>query len=178
MPPQSSRAEKPDETRDVIVHYIQIIDASTGEKRDTWTVWLGLDKQADCTTLEEAAHLALQLAKTHDRPAWLLDESGYPLKSVVVGGPSEVTIEKEGQTQTYPFGSGLASGEIVNTILAQENLSELTQPFIQDALIFGINQIEKSIKDSERKETVDEHSFKINLGVFSYEFKRRIVKKN
>lgn len=176
MAPQRLRGEKPDEKRDIIVHYIQIIDAPTGEKRDTWTVWLGLDKQADCTTLEEAAHLGLQLAKTHDRPAWLLDESGYPLKSVVVGGPSEVTIEKEGQTHTYPFGSGLASGEIVNTILAQENLSEVTYPIIQGTLIGKINQLEKFVRDSKGKETVDEHSFEINIGIFKYKFKRMVKK--
>ena len=126
MSPQSSAGERPDEKRDVIVHYIQIIDASTGQKRDTWTVWLGLEKQTDCTTLEEATSLALQLAQQHGRPAWLLDETGYPLKSVVIEGPSEVTIGKQGETHTYPFVAGLASGEIVNTSLAQENLSEVT----------------------------------------------------
>ena len=177
MSSHSSRGEKPDESRDVIVHYIQIIDASTGEKRDTWTVWLGQDKRAECATLEEARHLALQLAHRHQRPAWLLDESGYPLKSVVVEGPSEVTIEKEGQTHTYPFGSGLASGEIVNSSLAQENLRDVTPPYMQNTLIFNINQIEKFIKDSKGKETVDEHSFEINIGIFKYKFKR-IVKKD
>ena len=84
MVPHSSRGQTPDETRDVIVHYIQIIDASTGEKRDTWTVWLGLDKKADCTTLEEATRLARQLAQRHGCPAWLRDKTGYPLKPIEI----------------------------------------------------------------------------------------------
>jgi len=78
----SSGREPPDEQRDVIVHFIQVRDAATGEKRDTWTVWLALEKQTDCTTVGEAIVLARQLGRKHGRQAWLHDATGYPLKPI------------------------------------------------------------------------------------------------
>lgn len=82
MTPGGSHREEPDESRDVIVHYIEIHYVPGGEKRDTWMVFLGLEKQADCNTLEEAITLARQLAKRHVRRAWLHDTTGYPLKPI------------------------------------------------------------------------------------------------
>jgi hypothetical protein len=50
MPAQSARSEVPNERRDVLAHYTQIRHAATGEKRDTWLVFLGLEKHAECAT--------------------------------------------------------------------------------------------------------------------------------
>lgn len=83
-PSHRSRVKKPDEDRDVIVHYIQIRNAETGDTRDTWRVHLGLNKQAEFTTLKDATTYARQLARKHRRRAWLHDESGYPLKPIEV----------------------------------------------------------------------------------------------
>lgn len=77
-----SRQEQPDEDRDVIVSPIQVLDAKTGWKRDTWTVWLGREKQGEYTTVEEAAERARQLARMHCRRVWLQEANGYPLKPI------------------------------------------------------------------------------------------------
>jgi len=82
MPSHSSPVEKPDEDRDVIVHYVQVHNAATGEKRDTWGVFLGLAKQAEFTTVEDATEYAPNLARKHGRLAWLHDSTGYPLKPI------------------------------------------------------------------------------------------------
>ncbi|HXZ44645.1 MAG TPA: hypothetical protein VEH53_07425 [archaeon] len=50
MPRQSTRPEEPDERHEVLVHYMQIRDAATREKRDTWIVFLGLEKHTECAT--------------------------------------------------------------------------------------------------------------------------------
>ncbi len=84
MPSRSSRVENPDEDRDVIVNYIQVQYVPTGEKRDTWSVYLGPEKQAEFTTVEDATAFARQLARKHRRRAWLHDTSGYPLKPIEV----------------------------------------------------------------------------------------------
>ena len=85
MPSGNSRREEPDEKRDVIVHYFQIRDTSGRKKGDTWKVFLGLEKEADCNTFEEATTFARQLAKRHGRRAWLHDITGYPLKPIDLG---------------------------------------------------------------------------------------------
>ncbi len=82
MPTQCSRSEEPDERRDVLVHYTQIRNAATGEKRDTWMVFLGLEKHAECATVKAATELARTLARKHGRRAWLHDATGYPLKPI------------------------------------------------------------------------------------------------
>lgn len=84
MPSHSPRREKPDEDRDVIVNYTQVHVAETGEKRDTWGVWLGQEKQTEWTTVEEATEFARKLARKHGRRAWLHDASGYPLKPIAL----------------------------------------------------------------------------------------------
>ena len=51
--------------------------------RETWTIRLGGDKQGDRDSLTDAIELARDVAMTHSRPAWLLDETGYPLKPML-----------------------------------------------------------------------------------------------
>ena len=82
MVSHSSRQEEPDEGRDVVVHYLEVLDVSSREKRHTWTVWLGTEKQTECSTREEATGLARELARKHGRRAWLHDANGYPLKPI------------------------------------------------------------------------------------------------
>jgi len=84
MPSQRSRVKKADEDRDVIVHYIQIHEVPTGQKRDTWSVFLGLAKQAEFTTVKDATDFARQLARRHGRRAWMHDATGYPLKRIKI----------------------------------------------------------------------------------------------
>ena len=62
----------PDEDYDVILY----------ECRNTWTVWLAGAKQGEPVTLESALELARDVAAGRSRPAWLLDETGYPLKPI------------------------------------------------------------------------------------------------
>ncbi len=82
MSTSSLRREGPDENRDIIVHYILVHEVPGGLKRDTWTVWLGKDKQVECASLEEATERARRLAREHGRRAWLHDTTGYPLKRI------------------------------------------------------------------------------------------------
>ena len=51
--------------------------------RDTWTIRLGRDTHGDRHSLAEAITLARDVAVAHSRPAWLLDETGYPLKPML-----------------------------------------------------------------------------------------------
>ena len=63
----------PDEDYDVIVYWFT----------DTWwTIWLAGKKLGDRETLEAALEFARDVAAVHRKPAWLLDETGYPLKSI------------------------------------------------------------------------------------------------
>ena len=66
---------RPDEDYDVILY----------ECRNTWTVWLGGDKQGERESLAAAITLARAVAAVHRKPAWLLDETGYPLKPIERG---------------------------------------------------------------------------------------------
>ena len=80
---------RPDEDYDVIVHYFgQRGTRSTG--RDTWTIWLGGEKQEERRTLEAARELACDVAAVHSRPAWLLDVTGYPLKPIERSGQPRI----------------------------------------------------------------------------------------
>ena len=67
----------PEEKSDVVCQQCRHQDG-----RDTWTIWLAGDKQADRDTLADAIEVARHVAVTHGRPAWLLDETGYPLKPI------------------------------------------------------------------------------------------------
>ena len=75
---------QPDEDYDVIVHYFGQRGTS-GATRPMWTVWLGEEKQGERVTLESALKLARDVAAVYSRPAWLLDETGYPLKPIERG---------------------------------------------------------------------------------------------
>ena len=63
---------QPDENSDVIIY----------EYRNTWAIWLGDELQGVGFTLESALELARDVAAVHRKPAWLHDETGYPLKSI------------------------------------------------------------------------------------------------
>ena len=71
----------PDEDYDVIVHQFRQLGAN-GAGQDIWTIWLAGKKQGERETLEAAIELACDVAAVHSRPAWLLDETGYPLKPI------------------------------------------------------------------------------------------------
>ena len=71
----------PDEDYDLSVHCFGQ-RGSNGTGRPTWTVWLGGDKQGERETLEGAITLARAVAAVHRKPAWLLDETRYPLKPI------------------------------------------------------------------------------------------------
>ncbi len=62
----------PDEDYDVILY----------ECRGTWAIWLGGDWQGERFTLESALVFAREVAAVHRKPAWLHDETGYPLKPI------------------------------------------------------------------------------------------------
>ena len=55
---------------------------SSGTGRPTWTIWLGEKKQGERVTLDSALELGREVAAVHRKPAWLLDETGYPLKPI------------------------------------------------------------------------------------------------
>ena len=63
---------QPDEDHDVIVY----------EYRHTWAIWLGDELQGVAFTREAARDLTCFVAALHRKPAWLLDETGYPLKPI------------------------------------------------------------------------------------------------
>lgn len=69
-----------DEDHDVIAHYVKETDARTGTSRDRWIVFQGPEMRAEASTRDEAIEIAKRLSDKTGRPAWLLDESGYPLK--------------------------------------------------------------------------------------------------
>ncbi len=71
---------RPDENHDVIVHQCRERDV-----QNIWTIWLAGDKQGARVTLESALELACAVAAVYGRPAWLLDETGYPLKPIERG---------------------------------------------------------------------------------------------
>ncbi len=72
---------QPDEDLDVIVRQSRVQE-SAGTVRDTWIVWRGGEKQGERPTRTLAIELACDLAAIYSRPAWLLDETGYPLTPI------------------------------------------------------------------------------------------------
>ena len=68
---------QPDEDHDVIVRQVLGRDG-----RDLWTIRLGDEKLGERLTLESAIERARLIALMHSRPAWLHDETGYPLKPI------------------------------------------------------------------------------------------------
>ena len=63
---------QPDEDYDIIVY----------ESRGTWTIWFHGEKLGEWATRAPAIEFANDVALMHSRPAWLLDETGYPLKPI------------------------------------------------------------------------------------------------
>ena len=55
------------------------------ECRNTWTVWLAGEKLGERESLEAAITLARAVAAVYRKSAWLLDETGYPLKPIERG---------------------------------------------------------------------------------------------
>ena len=101
---------------------------------------------------------------------------GAELRGEVVKGSSEVAIEKEGETQKIPFYPGVSSDHIVNASLDSGGVSGVTPQYVKNQLIYNIDSIEKYANDTQFSETIDEHSFEINLGIFKYKYKRTIAK--
>ena len=69
---------RPEEDVDVVCQQGRSADGQA-----TWTIRLGRDAQGDRHSLADAITLARDVAVAHSRPAWLLDESGYPLKPML-----------------------------------------------------------------------------------------------
>ena len=67
----------PDESYDVVCYQSHARDG-----RDLWTIWLAGEKLGTLDSLQDALSLARYVAAAHSRPAWLLDETGYPLKPI------------------------------------------------------------------------------------------------
>jgi hypothetical protein len=78
--------DAPDETKDVIVHYMKTVDARSGKSYERWVVYLGDEQQGEADNLEAALNHARQLAAVRNLRAWLLDQGGYPLKPIMLGG--------------------------------------------------------------------------------------------
>ncbi len=70
-------ALQPDEDHDVIIHQFRGRDG-----RDIWTIRLGDEKLGERITLESAIERPRLIARMHSRPAWIQDETGYPLKPI------------------------------------------------------------------------------------------------
>jgi len=77
-----SMTARPDEDRDVIIHYVEEIDAGTGERRDTWMLYVGQTPIGDETTEARAIQSGLRIGRKHGKPVWLLSRRGYPLKPI------------------------------------------------------------------------------------------------
>ncbi len=67
----------PDEDYDVICHQVRERDG-----RGVWIIWLAGETLGALNSFPEALDLARYVAATCSRPAWLLDETGYPLKPI------------------------------------------------------------------------------------------------
>ncbi len=95
----------------------------------------------------------------------------------VVSEPSEVTIQKGKEINTYPFGPGTISGDIVTYSLNQAGLCGTTPDYIKQQLIQDIDNIERVVAETDKQQEIThEHSFELNLGIFKYKYKR-IAKK-
>ncbi len=82
--PRCSTAEKrymlqpPDEAHDVICCH-----QAGSDGPGSWVIRLGEDTLGERDSLAGAIDLTRTAAVSHRRPAWLLDESGYPLKPML-----------------------------------------------------------------------------------------------
>jgi hypothetical protein len=75
--------DEPNEERDVIVQLIRVLDAlSYEEQPNPWSVFVGIERMHNCSTREEAEAIARALARSLGVRAWILDESGQPMKPI------------------------------------------------------------------------------------------------
>ena len=70
--------DHPDETHDVICYH-----QPRPEGSGSWVVRLGETTLGERDSLAGAIDLTRSVAVSNRRPAWLLDESGYPLKPML-----------------------------------------------------------------------------------------------
>lgn len=70
--------QPPDESHDVICSHRPRTDGP-----GSWVVRVGEATLGERQSLAGAIDLTRSAALTHRRPAWLLDESGYPLKPML-----------------------------------------------------------------------------------------------
>lgn len=106
-------------------------------------------------------------------------KSSDDLHGIVVHEPSEVTIQKGKEINTYPFGPGTISGDIVTHSLNQAGLCGTTPDYIKQQLIQDIDNIERVVVETDKQQEIThEHSFELNLGIFKYKYKRIAKKKN
>ena len=70
--------QSPDESHDVICYR-----RPQGDGRGSWVVRVGETTLGERESLAGAIDLTRSAAVSHRRPAWLLDESGYPLKPML-----------------------------------------------------------------------------------------------
>jgi len=73
---------RPDEKRDVIVHFVRELDERGAPIREHWMIYLGMTKAGERDSRESALQFATELAVRNDRPAWLLQESRSPLTPI------------------------------------------------------------------------------------------------
>jgi hypothetical protein len=67
----------PDPSTDVMVYQVTMVDAlSPASLGDRWTVWVGAESEGSFDSESDAIVAALMLAADHQRPAWLVKESG------------------------------------------------------------------------------------------------------
>ena len=107
-----SMMRRPHEDYDVIVHYCRQ-RGTDGVGHDTWTISHGREKHGERDSLEAATELACDLAAVYRRPAWLLDETGYPLKPIerraanwthTAGSSPAPRVSQRPQASGWPFG--------------------------------------------------------------------------
>ena len=70
--------QSPDESHDVICSH-----RPRGDGGGSWVVRMGETTLGERESLAGAIDLTRSAAVSHRRPAWLLDESGYPLKPML-----------------------------------------------------------------------------------------------
>jgi hypothetical protein len=84
---------QPDEDLDVIVHYMRVnVIPAKEHSHDTWTVWVGEQKLAECDSLDAATSFARQAGAVRNRPVWLLEKKGYPM--TLLFDPSVAKLER------------------------------------------------------------------------------------
>ena len=94
----------------------------------------------------------------------------------VVSGSSEVAIEKDGKIYVQKFGPNVSSSNIVDDSLEMRQLKDVIPNYLKDQLAYNIETLERYVKESLSEKVSHEHSFKIDLKLFSYTYTRKIEK--